>query len=42
MVEFGPVFYAVAAAVLLFVFFMFMFIRRTFTGFKEGMDRGKR
>ncbi|WP_269782717.1 hypothetical protein [Halobacterium wangiae] len=42
MVEFGPVFYALAAAVLLFVFFMFMFIRRTFTGFKEGMDQGKR
>jgi len=42
MVEFGPTFYILAGAVLLFVFFLFLFIRRTFTGFKEGMDEGKR
>lgn len=42
MVEFGPVFYALAAAVLLFVFFMFLLIRRTFTGLREGFEDGKR
>ncbi|MFC3477834.1 DUF7859 family protein [Halobacterium litoreum] len=42
MVEFGPTFYILAGAVLLFVFFMFLFIRRTLTGFREGMDEGKR
>ena len=42
MVEFGPAFYALAAAFLLFVFFMFLFLRRTLTGFKEGFDSGKR
>jgi len=42
MVEFGPAFYALAAAFLLFVFFMFLFLRRTLTGFKEGFESGKR
>lgn len=42
MVEFGPVFYVLAAAVLLFVFFMFLLIRRTFAGFREGFEDGKR
>ena len=42
MVEFGPAFYALAAAFLLFVFFMFLFLRRTLTGFKEGIESGKR
>ena len=42
MVEFGPAFYALAAAFLLFVFFMFLFLRRTLTGFKEGVESGKR
>ena len=42
MVEFGPTFYALAAAFLLFVFFMFLFLRRTLTGFKEGVESGKR
>lgn len=42
MVEFGPEFYVIAGAILLFVFFLFMFVRRTLTGFKEGLDSGKR
>lgn len=42
MVEFGPMFYVVAGTVLLLVFFLFMLVRRTFSGFKEGMERGKR
>lgn len=40
--ELGPAFYALAAAFLLFVFFVFMFLRRTLTGFKEGFESGKR
>lgn len=42
MVQFGPMFYIVAAAILLFVFFLYMFVRRTFQGFKEGLDESKR
>ncbi|CQH62081.1 uncharacterized protein HHUB_3634 [Halobacterium hubeiense] len=42
MVELGPAFYVLAAAFLLFVFFLFMFLRRTLTGFKEGFESGKR
>jgi len=42
MVEFGPTFYVLAGVVLLFVFFMFLFLRRTLTGFKEGVESGKR
>jgi hypothetical protein len=42
MVEFGPEFYVIAGAILLFVFFLFMFVRRTLTGFKEGFESGKR
>jgi len=42
MVEFGPGFYVLAIAFLLFVFFVFLFLRRTLTGFKEGVERGKR
>jgi hypothetical protein len=42
MVEFGPEFYVIAGAVLLFVFFLFLFVRRTLAGFKEGVERGKR
>ena len=42
MVEIGPAFYVLAAGFLLFVFFMFLFLRRTLTGFKEGFENGKR
>lgn len=42
MVELGAAFYVLAAVFLLFVFFLFMFLRRTLTGFKEGFQSGKR
>jgi hypothetical protein len=41
MAEFGPAFYLLAAAVLVFVFFLFLFVRRTLTGFKQGVEEGK-
>lgn len=41
MVEAGPVFYAMLAAILLFFFFIYLMIRRTLLGFKEGMDKGR-
>ena len=41
MVEAGPVFYAMLAALLLFFFFIYLMIRRTLLGFKEGMDQGR-
>jgi len=30
------------ALLLGFVFFMYLFVRRTLTGFKEGMENGRR
>jgi F0F1-type ATP synthase membrane subunit b/b' len=42
MVDIGPAFYVLATAFLLFVFFMFLFLRRTLSGFKEGFEDGKR
>ncbi len=41
MVEAGPVFYAMLAALLLFFFFIYLMIRRTLLGFKEGMDQSR-
>lgn len=41
MVDVGPVFYAMLAAILLFFFFLYLFIRRTVLGFKEGVDRSR-
>lgn len=41
MVETGPVFYFIIAALLLFFFFIYLMIRRTILGFKEGMDRSR-
>ena len=32
--------YGVLAVILLFVFFAYLMIRRTVTGFKEGMENG--
>jgi hypothetical protein len=32
--------YGILAILLLFVFFAYLMIRRTVTGFKEGMDEG--
>ncbi|MEF8786649.1 MAG: hypothetical protein V5A45_12005 [Haloarculaceae archaeon] len=34
--------YGILAVILLFVFFAYLMIRRTVTGFKEGMERGDR
>lgn len=35
------VLYGILAVILLFVFFAYLMIRRTVTGFKEGVDRGR-
>ncbi|MFC7133162.1 MULTISPECIES: hypothetical protein [Salinibaculum] len=32
----------ILAALLVFVFFIYLMLRRTVTGFKEGMDQGRR
>ena len=32
----------ILAALLVFVFFMYLMLRRTVTGFKEGMDQGRK
>ena len=41
MIDVGPVFYFMLAALLLFFFFIYLMIRRTVLGFKEGIDRGR-
>jgi hypothetical protein len=41
MIDVGPVFYLMLAALLLFFFFIYLMIRRTVLGFKEGVDRGR-
>jgi hypothetical protein len=38
MVEFGPMFYIIAAFVLLVFFVLFLFVRRTLQGFKQGLQ----
>ncbi|WP_227353381.1 DUF7859 family protein [Haladaptatus salinisoli] len=37
-----PVFVGLLVAILAFVFFIYLFIRRTLTGFQEGMRKGQR
>ena len=37
-----PLTYALLAAVLLFFFFMYLLLRRTFQGFKEGLQQSKK
>ena len=37
-----PVFLGILAALLVFVLFIYLFIRRTILGFKEGMEQGRR
>ncbi|MGB9930494.1 MULTISPECIES: hypothetical protein [Haloarcula] len=37
-----PLTYALLAAVLLFFFFMYLMLRRTFQGFKEGFQQSKK
>lgn len=41
MVSFDAAFYFLLAALLLFVFFLYLMVRRTVVGFREGMDSGK-
>ena len=41
MVSLDPAFLFILSALLLFVFFLFLMIRRTIVGFREGVDRGK-
>lgn len=36
-----PVLVGIVVVMLAFVFFVFLFLRKTFTGFKEGMEEGK-
>lgn len=36
-----PAFFLILGALLLFIFFLFLMIRRTLVGFREGMERGK-
>lgn len=33
--------YVILGVLLLFVFFMYLMLRRTVAGFKEGMDQGR-
>ncbi|CAP14833.2 MULTISPECIES: hypothetical protein [Halobacterium] len=42
MASLGPVFYVFAAALLLFVFFTFLFIRRTVASFRDGVENSNR
>ncbi|MFW6384707.1 MAG: hypothetical protein ACOCY7_01070 [Halodesulfurarchaeum sp.] len=42
MVDTGPMFYVLLGLLLVFFFFVYLMIRRTVLGFKEGMERGKR
>ncbi|WP_266078972.1 DUF7859 family protein [Haladaptatus caseinilyticus] len=37
-----PVFVGLLVAILAFVFFIYLFIRRTLTGFQEGVQKGQR
>lgn len=41
MASFDVAFYLLLAALLVFVFFIYLMVRRTVTGFREGMSRGK-
>lgn len=41
MVDVGPIYFAMLAALLIFFFFIYLLIRRTVLGFKEGVDRGR-
>ena len=36
-----PVLVGIVAVLLLFVFFLFLFLRRTMKGFREGMQEGR-
>lgn len=36
-----PIFLGILAAVVLFFFFIYLFLRRIATGFREGFERGR-
>ncbi len=38
----NPVFTGLLVVILLFVFFAYLFVRRTVTGVQEGYDQGRR
>ncbi|SEO55069.1 hypothetical protein SAMN04487948_103186 [Halogranum amylolyticum] len=38
----NPVFTGLLIVMLVFVFFSYLFVRRTLTGLREGYDRGRR
>lgn len=42
MVEFDPVLIGLLVLILGFVFFVYLFLRRTMTGFQEGVERGRK
>lgn len=37
-----PIFIGLAAALVIFFFFLYLFVRRTIVGFREGYEQGKR
>lgn len=41
MIPTDPVFLALLALILGFFFFLFLLLRRTVLGFREGVDRGR-
>jgi hypothetical protein len=41
LLDVGPVTLALLAAVLIFFFFMYLMVRRTLLGFKEGFQQSK-
>jgi hypothetical protein len=41
MVDTGPVFYLILGSLLVFFFFIYLMIRRTVLGFKEGVERSR-
>lgn len=41
MLDVGPLTLALLVAVLLFFFFMYLMVRRTLLGFKEGFQQSK-
>lgn len=38
----NPVFVGLVVALLVFIFFMYLFLRRTLTGLRDGYDEGYR
>ncbi len=42
MAQIDPILIGLLVLLLAFVFFIYLFLRRTVTGFREGMEHGKR